>query len=155
MKLEVNRPVMQLFYTMNIFLLGFYFCFQEREVARIRATIVWGMTTALEILKSSEENREQFCKQLSDVVKNFENVFENINSRDDLKPLVHNQLCLPLPSRLQSHLSVPYRDIIGSLFKVTMYIFFSILLFFVFLEYIMEATVKENVLCCFAHVTAR
>lgn len=76
------------------------------------------MSSAAEILKSTEENREQCFKTLSDVVRNFENVFENINNRRDLTPLVQKSLCLPLPSRLQSHLAVPYRDILGSLFKV-------------------------------------
>lgn len=78
------------------------------------------MNTASDILKSRGEAREKHTTTLSDLVKNFENIFESIAARTDMKPLRHRQLSMPMPSRLHSHVAVPYKDVLGSLFRIVL-----------------------------------
>ncbi|KAI4454836.1 n-terminal acetyltransferase-related [Holotrichia oblita] len=94
---------------------------QDVSFLKLRASIVWAMSAALDIVKSTDGTRNKNVELLKGVLKDWDTLEKDIKTTN-YTPIKQNQVTLPLPSRLHGYLEVPYFKILGTLYQFFIHI---------------------------------
>lgn len=84
---------------------------------KLRASVLWALASAVDIIKSSDGVRTKHVEKLKNILNSWEDLWEESRNRK-YTPLRQNQVTLPLPSRLHVALDTPHYEIIANTFRI-------------------------------------
>jgi hypothetical protein len=90
---------------------------QNLVFLKLRTSVLWSLSAAVDIIKSSDGVRTKHVDQLKNILQNWEALCAESRTRNHV-PLRQNQVTLPLPSRLHVALDTPHFEVVGNTFRV-------------------------------------
>jgi hypothetical protein len=108
---------------------------QNLVFLKLRTSVLWSLSAAVDIIKSSDGVRTKHVDQLKNILQNWEALCAESRTRNHvplrqvtpaflhfncflIERVVQNQVTLPLPSRLHVALDTPHFEVVGNTFRV-------------------------------------